>query len=374
MKKTVFAIAALIVGNLITFSQTPENAPAEVVWEIKPLELPAENVELVSADGRKITASVLSKSDTGITIRNAEGKEIEIAWGKLNDATKIRLLGKAAPAPKASTLSREEIVQLAHRKAEDQIKKTKELQAAARAEAEVLMRTLDRPAIHQLLVNKDPKVATILESYTLGITLRNRRPSYANTLDFFDIAPMMNVKPKEEDEQVSLRPQLEKLGVVAREQEKNMCWIYATQHLAQCVFLAKGLTPPTIDELKRRITASGRNPNDPNGGSTWPQTVILNEIAEGKLKRLTIEHPMHSYVWQAEMIKHQIRNGRPCIISKVERIGNGSGKHAVVVVGFEVKNSKLYWETINSNNVAKDNGYEKMAAQSYYEGFSIWLE
>lgn len=72
-----FCLVAGMAATVITFSQTPEPAKTE----IPTMTLPAENVELIDVQGRKIIGTVLSMAADrlSIAVRTAVGKEMPLS-------------------------------------------------------------------------------------------------------------------------------------------------------------------------------------------------------------------------------------------------------------------------------------------------------
>jgi hypothetical protein len=100
----VAGIAATIAG----FSQAPTEknvalsgstaSVAAPAGTTPPLNLPVAHT-LTSADGRTIDVTILSKSDTAIKAKKADGKEFEIGFDKLSDADRAFVAGLVNPDP-----------------------------------------------------------------------------------------------------------------------------------------------------------------------------------------------------------------------------------------------------------------------------------
>ena len=94
-------VVAGIAATLASFSQTSEPTGA-----VAPTAqtMPVART-LTSSDGRAIDVTILSKSDTAIKAKKADGKEFEIALDKLSDADKAFVAGLTAQeARKTSVL------------------------------------------------------------------------------------------------------------------------------------------------------------------------------------------------------------------------------------------------------------------------------
>lgn len=390
--KRVIVFTTVSLGIIFQgFSQTTEK-PA--IGEIAPLAVPAENVELVDIDGRAITVTVLSMAadKQSIVIRTTDGKEMPLLMSKFNAATVEKLLGRKMTKEQALA---EEI----KRRQAKQQSSIEDALAKAKAE-ESNLKGLSSQEIAKLFLAKDPKVTGIIENTEriwadqirkwnmitnpsltqVGTHLQKNDPEWDKyNFSFLQVLPQMNIKPQLEEERVSLKPAFEKLGIVGKQQEKYNCWLYAGYHLTQYAFLSKGQSPPTLSDLKSRLTRRGIATNEPGGGSATKVIGAINETLAPQ-KRLNVlwfsSRPYYADRMAGEMIKHQLRNNRACIVSITETIGSSSGNHSVVIIGFHAKDGRTTWEILNSN-IGKTQGYEtriNWAIDTGISGFSFWIE
>jgi hypothetical protein len=105
-------LVAGIAATLASFSQTSEPAVA-----ITPTTqtMPVART-LTSSDGRAIDVTILSKSDTAIKAKKADGKEVEITLDKLSDTDKTFVAGLVeAPVKKMTALILGELERLTTR-------------------------------------------------------------------------------------------------------------------------------------------------------------------------------------------------------------------------------------------------------------------
>lgn len=364
-------LVAGVAATLITFSQESQT-PAVEKAAATALPLPADNVELVDVNGRAITVTVLSMATDklSIIVRTADGKEMPILMSRLNAATIEKLTGEAT-APKTAP----------------RILSTKQLNNRAKEASAVReqLRKLPAAEIHKMFVdqktNKNPEIDLLLQvmESRWGNTRRFQEakdPAWSNyNFGYQDIMHLIEVKPDDVEEKVSLRSEFERLGVKPTEQERHMCTMYSAQHLAQYVFLKKGAEPPSIENLKTRIRPMW---DWTKTGMSTPSRIIIPAIESGnkRLKVLWINGPLPKI--SDEMIKHQIRNGHPCRVSIWEKIGGGGGSHAIVVIGFHSKDGVTTWEMLNSNNTNEDGGYTTRPNNSIQhdasQDFSAWFE
>jgi hypothetical protein len=383
-----------LTATLITFSQTPENGQKWSVMTAPALELPAENFELVSADRRKITVTVLSKSATGITVRNAEGKEFEIAWEQLSQVTSAKIKGwgrepkptgdgppqrptqkfkdraelqKATSAyEKAlfkywegktpSTPTEKRIKELYQEAAPYAIKRNEVLDTLSVKELsdsfwwyQEFIKTPATELLTKLKDSSDPihiKVPIIAECAFLKIHNLEKDPEWEKyNITAWDVLSKLEVKTDPE-EKMSLRPKFKELGIHATKQIGPTCELYSTNHLLQFVCKSAGITPPTLETIKAAC------------GPPWPSGIYPT----GKLdyKGLLGKRPIitsiggNGIIYPAplvfEVVKYELRNGRP--------VKSDIGGHAVVITGFEIeKNGKTLFEYLNTNGIEKNEGF-----------------
>lgn len=73
-----------------------------------------------------------------------------------------------------------------------------------------------------------------------------------------------------------------------------------------------------------------------------------------------------------EILKDQLRKGRPCTIDWSPNPGR-AGSHQSVAVGFEVKNGKTTIEILDTNRTHIDNGYQTISGK-IRPVMSFWME
>jgi hypothetical protein len=93
-------VVAGIAATLASFSQTSEPTVAPTIAIALTAQTMPVARTLTSADGRTIEVTILSKSDTAIKAKKADGKEFEIALDKLSDADKAFVAGLTSPPVK----------------------------------------------------------------------------------------------------------------------------------------------------------------------------------------------------------------------------------------------------------------------------------
>lgn len=394
-KKTLtLCVLAISAATLLTFSQDEVTTPKTV--EVA-MALPADNVELTDTNGRKITVTVLRHNIKGVTIRMADGKEHQIAWDTLSLETVEKILGKGAERPVDAAIAHQEAVrkaqaeqaaeraagriaaEQARQNAHNNSMRIQELAVAANKK----IRWGDPKELHRLFIEKDESVQVIADCFDLftekKMKHRDAVPISRNILTYYDVGKDLEVTAGEE--KVSLREEFEKLGVRLRHQERNLCAIYATYHIAQFAHLSANLPAPSVDQIKALLTPKELADTQTHGSS--PRT-LLHRMARtqpnGKtMKVLWMSAPTEKLT--EELVKHQLRNGKPCVMTITEVIGGGSGRHYIVVVGFHTKNGKTEWEYLNSNNVGDENGgYVKKTGVIFVnrglgnDGLSVWFE
>jgi hypothetical protein len=357
-----FGLAA---STLVTYSQ--DNQTPLKGAEVAGIALPAENVEITDIRGRTITVTVTGRDANGITIKTADGIHYHLVWRRLSkdtvDLFKIEAPERTIRKPKKQPINPQFLEEN-----NPIFEKFRKLPAK-----ELHQMILDQPQ------KNDPEIAIFIESFKLHLENVEKRENWYSkdphwrkfNLNYFDIAHLMEIKDADVEERVSLRPEFERLGVKAREQEKNLCTMYSAQHLGQYLFLSKEKRPPTIAELKARV-APMWNWNT-SGGST-PCEYLIKALEQKMGNRINVVwiQGSPSIKLTYEVAKHQLRNGHPIRAQVWETIGSSGGWHVVVIVGFHSKNGRTTWEALNSNHTSRDGGYTTYDAIS--EGFSAWFE
>lgn len=398
-KSLLICLIAWSATTLVTFSQTPENgAPNNSLFYAPALELPAENFELVSADGRKITVTVLSKSATGITIRNADGKEVEIAWDKLKPTTitKIKGIGRQTTPPVANadgspqrpdygrfkTHTEAQKATSAYEKAlfkyweekpptTSTEKRIKELYQEAAPYAIKRNEMLDSLSLEELNDMRSGKwVQEFSKTSATELLTKLRSPSdpihvkmpIIRASAFSKIAGLekdpewekYNIMPwdvlskleiKTGPEKVSLRPRFKELGVKANKEIEPICDLYSIDHLLQFTCKPAGITPPTLDKIK--MACGGAN----HFGTYFTQKIDYTNLCGKRpvITRIQIGGSI-PYSLVCEIVKHELRSGRPVI--------SGSGTFAPLVTGFETNEAgKTSWECFDSKPIRLEEGF-----------------
>lgn len=161
------------------------------------------------------------------------------------------------------------------------------------------------------------------------------------------------------DEKVSLRPEFERVGVVAHQQTGDTCFQHATYHMYQYQCRAKKLRVPSYEQFVQSM-----------GGMTTK--LYLVRASDGR--RLMIQNVFLGGITplEHELVKHLIRNGHPCMISLPKPAG-----HGVLAIGFEVKDGVTTFEYLDSNRVWQDKGFRTVDAKVVTvspKSFSAWLK
>jgi hypothetical protein len=418
-------LAAIILSSAaspVTFSQTPDNdAPKHSVFSAPALELPAENFELVGVDRRKITVTVLSKSATGVTIRNAEGKEFEIAWDKLSPLTTTKIKGwnrEAAPAAPtgdgppqmpdyrgAKDRAEGQKITSAHKKALFKYwegktpttpteKRIKELYQEAAPYAIKRNEVLDTLSVKELQAsdtlyqefNKTPASELLKRLKEPSDPIHIKVPIIAE-LSFFKIAHITgttgrvtdkpdpewekyNIMPwdvlskleiKTGPEKVSLRPKFKELGVHVTKETEPIRDLYAVNHLLQFACKSANITPPSIEKIK---VACGE---PTHSGAYFTQKIDYAKLLEKRpvITKIQIGHPNIPHPLACEIVKHELRNGRPVM--------SGNGIFSCLLTGFETNEAgKTIWECFDSNPIRVEEGF--YTTDSIAPEFSLYFE
>lgn len=394
MKTTISALAALLSATLVTFSQTPVPAPApvEVNWVTKPLELPADNVELTDVNGRTITVTVLSKSREGLTIRNAEGKEFILAYRDLDTMSRAKITGvtgtsvTAPPAPQTQGTFAQRYLEHAKSNgynlnseamkwnialAEEHVaieeftsSKTKEelhkiRKAIGKLDAKALqekMRNNDmecRVITRHLIANAEHEMAkstTPAEKEKLPRGLKNVNYDRSATAIFLELDLDNPETPKE----FSLRPKFEALGVTGIEQTGPECALAAVYNLARFAARDAGIKPQSKNALEAAFLANGHKKNQ----GMYAELHLISSIEKTYGKRPTVLEitGLTSY-GSDEVAKHEIRSGRPVLA----QISEANGQHTVILTGFKPSGRTFQpteWEYLDSNHIHKNGGYK----------------
>lgn len=351
-------VLAGVAATVISYSQAPD---APLAGEVAPLALPADNVELVDVNGRKITVTVLSMAadKQSIVVRLADGRETPLLMSRLNPDT-VRKLTGAAPAirqmpvrPRAMTTREIRVIR------DNGIEASKAVQA------------LPIQELIRLYQANDPKVQPHIDSIALSNDQDRRFFNKFPELADNTISPMAligQVKLVEGEEKVSLRPEFERVGVKATQQVGDTCSTYSAQHLFQYAYLAAGKNPPTTATL---MALTGTN------GVKVPPLYTLRAMAQYNRQRGYPTPKVVSFNGFSslneklffELVKHQLRSKRAVVAS------NNTNSHAIVIVGFHTTaDGKTIWEYLDSNRVWQDKGYKTTDRITSGSAFSIWFE
>ncbi|MFN4805236.1 MAG: hypothetical protein ACK5LH_04585 [Akkermansiaceae bacterium] len=380
---TAIMIGFTAISVITTFSQGSEKPDAV---KATPMALPAR-MWVEDKDGRQISASVVARDETGITILKTDpatglpgGKELQIAWDKLHPDVRIQLDGEK---------TWEEIRQerMAKFQADAQAKQfERDAPKRAAAELQALQKELSERRKElsdkfRPLSAKLQQEALIKNERDIQVFLSKDSPDIypypkVTYIDFKTIAKQMELQ-ETKDEVVSLRPEFEKLRVTATQQVGNTCSAYSAYHLVQFLTKKHGLKTPTVDQLQ---TAANAMPAGPNKGAVLP-TFTVNAIAKLTGKNVKVTQTKSLLInLSHEVTKELLRKGIPSILAWYPTKKDGydsenGGGHASVVIGFVVKNGITQWEIIDSNQIWKDKGYKFIAAKNTTMGeYAIELE
>ena len=200
--------------------------------------------------------------------------------------------------------------------------------------------------------------------------------SYASDLDYYNgkdpnlasrfkpsIELLRKIEIKEGDEKVSLRSDFEKVGVVAHQQTTDACFQHASYHAYQYQLKKNKLPAPSYEGF---IQMSG-------GGAGYAKAMFNFKLPDGRKPQIYDLNLGGVAQLERELVKHQLRNGIPCIISVI--IPNIPG-HVVLAIGFETKDGKTTFEYLDSNRVWQDKGYRTIDSDNVIPrgGFSAWFE
>lgn len=341
-------VLAGVAATVISYSQAPN---ATMGGEVAPMTLPADNVELVDVNGRAITVTVLEKHLRGITIRNEQGGKTFVEWNKLSPQTVTKITGKA-PQPNMAPQTREQGIADMKRAGElrkkfDQMS-AKELMAAYKAGNEEIAFMLQR---------SERSFANWMKYHG------NKKPSLSEQTRS-GVALLNEVEIREGDEHVTLRPEFERVGVVAQGQGQTWtCFQHATYHMYQYECRRKRLKVPSYPQFMDMI----------GGGAGVLGRIHTIQASNGN--QLFIQHlQLGIPVLERELVKHQIRIGHPCVMLMESHV---SGAHGVLIIGFKLEGNTTTFEYLDSNGVAENKGYRTMDATRFIassEGWSAWLK
>lgn len=173
-----------------------------------------------------------------------------------------------------------------------------------------------------------------------------------------DLLPTLGMETK--DEVVSLRPEFEKLGVVAHQQVGTTCVVHAAYHMYQYQCRKAGLAVPSYRDFERRM----------KGGFVSHLSVIRG--ADGRRLKMLKLGTLGLGALDREVIKDQLRKGHPCMIRLEHK------NHSVLAVGFTTKNGKTTFEYLDSGRTWENKGYHTVRASSSVNigvwHYSAWYE
>lgn len=374
MKKIIFCFTVYLVGILISYSQ--ETAPTEPAKAFVPPTLPTEVYGIV---GEKIPVTVLeiSEDKAEILIRTREG-DVTKPDGSVLKGTRwmsLHQIGKLRPdivemltGSKIPVMRKQQPINGSSTKSLTESQKVyKEIQEKKRA-IKKKYESLSTKELLEKFKADDPDILFVMNSDGQS------NAHYKNKLNYHDgkdpnlaqrYSPseelLHKIEIKEGDEIVSLRPQFEKLGMVAHQQVENTCFQHAAYHLYQYELRKNGLPVPSYEQFVQMI-----------GGGSGDPYKILHLKLPGKTMR-SYEILTQIQELDHELIKHQLRNGRPCIVS-----GDfPQGAHVVLAIGFIVKDGKTTFEYLDSNRIWQDKGYRFSGpgVSGNFKGeFSAWYE
>lgn len=380
---TVLMALALI--STLSYSQEAEQ-PAVAAEETKPMALPLR-MSITDINGRQIDATVIERDPTGITIQrmdasgNPEARQFHIAWEKLDPSVREKLEGKKAQVAEVAKVTPAPAVleeSLLNKPFDNSILNSRQKMTKFMSELELVYnkKTGKEQELFQKFIKmsaKEQQTALIengedIQMHLSGFKITavknagliNARTNNTTHVMAWDLAKTVPLD-KTEDETVSLRPEFEKLGVVATQQVGNSCTMYSAYHLLQYLAKQHGAKIPTATGFREAA------------GETSPfQGMFLHEKCMAVQKILNrhieiIHHDRSLVALNHEVIKQLIREGTPTLISWRTSAKNGydsEGNHQSLVVGFVVKDGVTQWEILDSNHIWKDKGYKFIDAKN----------
>jgi hypothetical protein len=363
-KQQIAAMTAVTMGlaavTIATFSQ--EAPQPTVAVEATSMALPAR-MTITDINGRQIDVTVLERDPTGITIQrmdasgNPEARQFHVAWEKLDPSVREKLEGV-----KPATIVKKEVT----------VSELLDIENPTRLERGIINKEVYRRGsdlwkkyekvsakeLQKLLIEKDYDMMLLTHSWRTQkpFTIKGVTYTYAA-----DAATSINI-PELADEKVSLRPEFEKLGVNAIQQEHNLCSVYSSYKLVEFLTKKAGVKPPSLSEWKKMGTNPLRsNPDAIVELDSMP--ALANYVAKfGRTLHVTKTDILPKQLAH-EVTKDLLRKGVPTVLSWVPRKKDGySGSgisHASVVVGFVVKDGITQWEILDSNFITDENkGYK----------------
>lgn len=365
-----YAICAIALSLSLAHSQQP--AP---VAEGAPLKLPADNVELVDATGRKTMATVLEKHSRGITILNLNGGKTFIPWDKLNTLTQQKFITsrhaeKIDPTVETPNMTpQEEAIKFYITWMEQGPlpgEKTTDFRhriGKAAHPARDALKGKNAKELQEGYLNRNPIVmaATLPTKFEWArnetALLAGKDPDYGrigfSTRINNEYIRKLEIKDPQEDERVSLRENLLKIGVKPTQQIGPTCSFYSLFHMLQFACLIDGKKYPSIEAIRAAVVKrrpSIGNPSNPNPNLVFP---ILADVCGERPMVMDLRTGIPKLT--EEVVKQELRNGRPCCVQTTYR-KQGVGHHAIVVVGFETKGGVTRYEYLDSNKIPTENG------------------
>lgn len=369
MKRTILPICGatlLILANLFAVSaqEVAERSKPNEANRGKFLEIPSKPMSIWSANPRRqIWAAILERDDKGIRIRKGEdNKEYHIDWDALDPNfvplykgeitfEEYQAADKARAA--ANTAARqqklaEEKAAKAKKRAEELAKRTPrdypELRVKISREEQIALRekfkNMGAAEVQGLLLKNDAALLQYIEQFD-NATFQGWKHITAKSP--WDLVRTMEIKPIV-NEKVSLRPEFEKLGVRSKKQVGYSCIGYTYHNLFQYLAAKHHGVNPSI----AAVLAPGVPDNRPN----QTQCLEVFQKHNGWLPKMQ-ELSTSIKALDIEILKHELRNGKPCTISW----WNG-GPHHSLAVGFEVKDGVTTFEILDTNGVENGGGYK----------------
>jgi hypothetical protein len=392
-KRQIAAMTAVTMGlaavTIATFSQEPAAPEGKAV----PMKLPtptAQPLWIESKDGRKIAARVMARDDKGITVlrhtaTGYEEKPLLLSWEDLGPSARQMLDGEKTWEEIAKDRS-------AERKADAQAKldrrteerrKGSELQQMVNELSERRLE-LNKKFFHlsakdqqQALIENGRDIQVYLASHRQQVMSGAKSTNVTHTFSW-DFAKTLVIPDQAKDETVSLRPEFERLGVVATKQVGDSCSIYASFHLAQFLMRKHGIAAPSIQEWQRKAVTENLHGKNP---ASDKQMIFDHEVVDG-IKSLVGNRNVH-VTWtimplgnlKQEVTKELLRKGVPVLIEWVPPKADGyvtvGAPHSSLIVGFVTKDGVTQWEIIDSNHVDRNGGYKFIRAEKTQPQFGV---
>lgn len=194
----------------------------------------------------------------------------------------------------------------------------------------------------KMLKNRDPFAADLVAAITHS-ERRRRENGRINYIPLMQIVAELEMKPIGTPEVVSLRPEIEQLGLKIKRQHGPTCGLHTGWHMLEYQAL-KGNMPKLTFEQFRKI-------NGIDHCAIIDIVKALNKVSQKRaVFRTTTLYTQEGTPLGFEFAKHELRHGRPLMAAYAHEKENGI--HGVLVIGFKTTDQTLettQFEAIDSN-------------------------